>query len=189
MDNQILIDKSTIVYIAKTISRAFRELQKRLTDGTLTAAELDAIDSLPSGVQDRRSPIDGSLVELVDLTGRKRIAGFPQMCCADVTATLGIIYTMAGVKPEAIFEMKAVPRKPNPAFNFHKWLSVEELRIDLTLGQFQPLGSTIGGAVVFNQHPFEVDDEYTIEKSQFVPPTQIVKFAEYIGFAYIFEGE
>lgn len=163
--------------------RAFRDLQKGLIDGTLTADELDAIDTLPSGVQDRRPPIDGSLIELVDLTGRKRIAGFPQMCCADVTATLGIIYTMVGVKPEDIVEVKAVPRQTNPPFNFHKWLSVQELRIDLTLGQFQPLGSTIGDAVAFNQHPFEVDDEYRLERTQFIPPTKIVKFAEYIGFA------
>jgi len=189
MDIGILIEKPTIARIARIVLRAFKELQEGLNNGTLTAEELDAIDTLPSGVQDRRSPIDGSLIELVDLTGRKRIAGFPEMCCADVAATLGVIYIMAGVKQEDIIEVKAVPRRTNPPFNFHKWLSVQELQIDLTLCQFQPLGDRIGDAVAFNRHPFEVDDEYIIEKSKFIPPTPVVKFAEYIGFAYVFENE
>lgn len=180
------MDKPTIAYIARTVSGAFVELQHGLISDMLTSEQLEAIDSLPSGMLDKRSPIDGHLIELVEMTGRKRIAGFPEMCCAGAVATLGIIYIMAGIAPDAIVEMKAVPRESNPAINFHKWLSVENLRIDITLGQFQPLGNTLGNAVAFHQHPFEVDDEYTIVQTLFVPPTQIVKFAEHIGFGYVF---
>lgn len=185
------MDRPTIVYIARTVSSAFLELQQGLANPpqrhrTLTVEQLAAIDSLPSGVLDKRSPVDGSLIELVEMTGRKRIAGFPKMCCADAVATLGIIYTMAGVKPQDIIEVKAVPRKPNPAFNFHKWLCIEGLHIDVTLGQFHPLGDEVGDAVAFTQHPFEVDDEYTIERERFVAPSQVVKFAEHVGFAYVF---
>lgn len=189
MDKEIIIDNKTITHIAKIVLRVFTEMQKRFLDGTLPTEVLDIVDSLPMGIQEKRSPIDGSLAELVELTGRKRIMGFPEMCCADITAILGILYTMAGVKPENIFEMKAIPVETNPSFNFHKWISVQDLQIDMTLGQFQPLGDYIGDAIVFNQHPFEVDDNYVVEKSQFIPPTQIVEFAEYIGFTYIFEED
>jgi len=189
MDDRPILDKTIIAWIAKNVSRAFNILQGGLKNGTLTAAELNAIDSLPSGIQHKRSPVDGSLIERVEMTGRKRLTGFPKMCCADVTATLGIIYTMAGVKPEDIIEVKAMPRKTNPAFNFHMWLSVQGLRIDLTLGQFHPLNETIGNAIAFTQHPFEADNAYTITESQFIPPTETVKFAEFVGFNCVFKNE
>jgi len=138
------MDKPVIARIARIVHRSFLELQKGLAEGTLTAEQLDAIDSLPSGDEDRRSPVDGSVVEIARMTGRKRIARFPTACCSDTTAVLGIIYTMAGVNPENIIEVKATPRKWNPAFNFHKWLLIEGLAIDITISQFNPPNEIIG---------------------------------------------
>jgi len=183
------MDKQGIARIARTVLRAFLELQRGLAADTLTAEQLDAIDSLPSGDADKRSPVDGSVVEIVLMTGRLRISRFPTACCSDTTAVLGIIYTMAGIKPKEIIEVKATPREWNPAFNFHKWLSVEGLAIDITLGQFHPLSEHIGNAVAFTEHPFEPGDVYAIERTRFVPPREIVKFAEHIGFAHIFLPE
>lgn len=183
------ISTQTIAYIAQTISKGFHDLKKGLADGTLIDKQLDAIDSLPSGKVDKRSPVDGHVTEQDNSTGRKRIAEFPEMCCADAVATLGIIYTMAGVKPEDIIEVTAIPGKRNPAFNFHKWLSVQGVRIDLTLGQFHPLGENVGSTVAFKTHPFEGDEKYRIKKAQFISPTPIVKFAEFMGFSYIFKNE
>ena len=181
------ITTQTIRFIANSTLKAIRQLQKGLLAGTLSAEQLDAIDSLPSGALEKRSPVDGHITGFADSTGRTRIAEFPEIFCADAVATLGILYTMAGVKPDDVVEVKAVPRKPNPPFNFHKWLCVQGISIDLTLGQFHPLGDSIGDMVLFETHPFENDIQYTITEAPFIPPTQIVKFAEHIGFTYIFK--
>ncbi|MDR1620895.1 MAG: hypothetical protein LBS00_00815 [Synergistaceae bacterium] len=183
------MDKAVIAQIAKDVLKAFLGLQQGLADGTLTTKQLEAIDSLPTGEQDRCSSVDESLERIVKLTGRSRLTQFPEVCCADATAALGTIYTMAGVTPSDIVEVKVVQRKKNRAFNFHKWLSVEGLAIDITLGQFHPLSEHTGNAVALYTHPFEGDPTYTIERTKFIIPTPIVKFAEYIGYTYVFEPQ
>jgi len=47
----------------------------------------------------------------------------------------------------------------------------------------------MGNAVAFNEHLFDADDAYILEKTQFIPPREIVKFAEHIGFAHVFLPE
>jgi hypothetical protein len=178
-------DRNFVVIATEMVRDAFFDLQHGLKNGTLTVDQLDAIDSLPAGEEDRRSSDNGSLLELVEMTGRKRIERFPTGCCADAVAVLGIIFTMLIVNPKEIIEVSATPYMNNPAFNFHKWLKVDGIVVDITLGQFHPLGETVGNTVAFATHPFEPDEAYKLEEKQFVPPTTAVKFAEHIFFSYI----
>jgi len=184
-----MMDKPVIAQIARAVLKGFLELQRGLAEGTLSKEQLDIIDSLPTGDQDRRSPVDGNLIEITKMTGRSRITRFPTACCADATAVLGTIYIMAGVNGDEIIEVKTTPRENNPAINFHVWLSVAGLEVDITLGQFHPLSEQVGNAVAFNRHPFSVDDAYTVKKAKFIIPTTIVQFAEHIGYKYVFEPQ
>ena len=112
---------------------------------------------------------------------------FPVAFCSDATAVLGVIYMMALVGREQIIEVTANPNKPNPQYNFHRWLCVEGTGIDLTAGQFRPQEKRYKGAAIFSTHPFEEDADYTIERKQFIKPEKsVVLFAEHIAIKYVF---
>jgi hypothetical protein len=77
------------------------------------------------------------------------------MCCADTTAILGVIFMMMLVDGEKIIEVTATPKHENPQCNFHKWICVDGVGIDITLGQFYPDNAELKNAVLFSTHPFE----------------------------------
>jgi hypothetical protein len=184
--NYIRLSPRQIDNIAQTVYRVFADIRRGLDDYTLPDEDLAAIDSLKSGTGQRRSPVDGSVVGFIDMSPCKRLARFPEACCADAVATLGIIYTMACVDPESIVEITAEPKRENPNINFHKWLTVDGYAVDITLGQFHPLGDELDGTVVFMEHPLEKHPEYAVTAAQFVIPTPAVKFSEHFGIKYVF---
>jgi len=118
--------------LANARSREVRPREQKVS------VELRLIDTLPVGEGEKRSPIDGSLISVKKMTGRSRLSRFPHECRADVTAILGVIFMMALVDSKKIIKVTATPKKKNPQYNFHKWLCVEGVGIDLTIGQFYP---------------------------------------------------
>jgi hypothetical protein len=181
------MDVLMIKDVARRLHEIFCGLQQGLKDGTLTEEELRQIDTLPEGECDKRSPTDGSLLSVEKVTGRSRVLGFPSMCCADTTAILGVIFMMMLVDSEKIIEVTATPKHENPQCNFHKWICVDGVGIDITLGQFYPDNAELKNAVLFSTHPFEKSGEYTIERKQFIPPPKdLVLFAEFLAINYIF---
>ena len=184
------MEKEMIADIAHRVYEVFCGLQEGLKNGTLKTEELRQIDTLPKGESDKRSPIDGSLVSVEKMTGRSRILNFPKECCADTTAILGVIYMMLLVDKEQIIEVTATPKKTNPQYNFHKWLCVEGIGIDITLGQFYPQDDNLRGTAIFTTHPFEKNGEYIIEKRKFIPPIKsVVLFAEFLAINYVFSKD
>ena len=69
------------------------------------------------------------------------------------------------VDSEKIIEVTALPKQENPAHSFHKWICIDGIGIDITLGQFYPNDVDLKSAVLFSTHPFENSGEYIIEKS------------------------
>lgn len=179
-------EKKITTWVARKTLDAFYLFRQHLREDCLTEGEREAVDSLPKGDCERRSEIDGSFVRNEHTTGRTRLSGFPDTCCVEATQTLGILYTMAGVAPETILEMTATSQKPSPQYNFHKWIFAGGLSIDITIGQFYPDKELPQNAIAFFKHPIESDSEYVVEKKVFVPDGRFVKFAESIGFEYIF---
>jgi len=176
------------IHLATQTFDTFLQLQADLLNGTMQADDMAALDTLKTSTAHRHSPLDGSLIETEEVTPRKRLAGFPHEFCSDATATLGIICVMAQIPREKIFEVTATPTTPNPSINFHKWLRIDGISLDLTIGQFMRPDEKTGFAILAT-HPLEKEQGYSVAEKQFIVPTPVVTFAEHIAIKYVFDPD
>ena len=167
--------------IARLVQKAFFDIRRNILNNNLSEEQEAAIASLPSD----------------NITGaaHNRLKKFPNDCCMDASNVLAIIFiAIAEQNGFQYGQLKQIRCRPTDKtktrmFDFHQWLLVNDLNVDITFGQCKAVLKGNEDKVVFDTHPLVGSDDYIFEGGNAVMEEPFAEFTNFIIKDYFKKSE